>query len=147
MFLVTEAPLDPESAASSVRRDSNGAVVVFLGVVRNESYGKRIRYLEYDAYPEMAEKKMRQLAGEIEEQWGISDVAILHRTGRLEIGETSLVVVLAAPHRKEAFEACHHLVDRIKQVLPVWKKEVAEDGESWVEGWQVEVEEPVSGAG
>ena len=91
-------------------------------------------YLEYDAYPEMAIKKMREVADEVRAKFPVTGVGVLHRTGRLEIGETSLLVAVSSGHRKEAFEACHYAVDRIKQIVPVWKKEVFEGGEEWIEG-------------
>lgn len=136
-FEVTEDPLDPQRLAELVRHDESGAVALFYGVVRNQSRGRRVLYLEYDAYPSMALKKMREVADEARCRWEITDIAINHRTGRLKIGETSLLVAVSAAHRKEAFEACHYAVDRIKEVVPVWKKEVWEGGESWVEGHPV----------
>jgi molybdopterin converting factor subunit 1 len=145
-FRVTEEPLDPQRLVDLVRRDESGAVALFYGVVRNNSRGRRVLYLEYDAYPSMAVKKMRQVAAEVRSRWDITDVAISHRIGRLEIGETSLLVAVSAPHRREAFEACHYAVDRIKEIVPVWKKEVWEGGESWVEGHLVAVE-PASAPG
>ena len=136
-FLVTQEPLDPQGLVKLVRGDESGAVALFYGVVRNHSQGRRVLYLEYDAYPSMAVKKMRQVAEEARSRWSITDMAISHRTGRLEIGETSLLVAVSAPHRREAFEACHFAVDRIKEIVPVWKKEVWEDGQGWVEGHPV----------
>lgn len=133
-FEITEAPLDLRPLVERVRRDESGAVAVFLGVVRDNSDGKRVLHLEYDAYPEMATKVMREIAAEARERWPVTDVAISHRTGRLEIGETSLVVAVSSPHRREAFEACHWLVDRLKEKVPIWKKEVWEGGEVWIEG-------------
>jgi molybdopterin synthase catalytic subunit len=133
-FQVTPEPLDPLRAAALVRRDEAGAVVLFLGVVRDRNLGRRVLYLEYDAYPEMAEQVMRQLAEEAMRRWPVSDVAVLHRTGRLEVGETSLVVAVSSPHRAEAFAAAHWLVDRLKERVPIWKKEVFEGGEEWIEG-------------
>jgi len=133
-FEVTEGPLDPQRLIDRVRRDESGAVAVFLGVVRDNTDGKRVLHLEYDAYPEMATKVMREIADEARQRWPVTDVAIAHRTGRLEIGETSLLVAVSSPHRKEAFEACHWLVDRLKEKAPIWKKEVWEGGEVWIEG-------------
>jgi molybdopterin synthase catalytic subunit len=141
-FQVTREPLDPQRLASLVRRDESGALALFYGVVRNHSQGRRVLYLEYDAYASMAVKKMQQVAEEIRARWDITDVAINHRIGRLEVGETSLLVAVSAPHRREAFEACHYAVDRIKEIVPVWKKEVWEGGESWVEGHPVAAAEP-----
>jgi len=135
LFEIASATLEPQPLIDHVRRDESGAVALFSGVVRNNNLGRRVLYLEYDAYPEMAEKLMRQIAEEIMRRWpAVSDIAVQHRIGRLEIGETSLLVAVSAPHRKEAFEACHALVDRFKEVVPIWKKEVWEDGEEWIEG-------------
>jgi len=131
---ITAAPLAPEPFLEHVRRDDSGAVALFLGVVRDNSHGRRVLYLEYDAYAEMAEGKLREVAEEALARWPITDVAIAHRTGRLEIGETSLLVAVSSPHRHDAFAACHHIVNRIKEVVPVWKKEVWEGGEAWIEG-------------
>lgn len=134
LFEVTAQPLDPQRVVEHVRKDEAGAVVLFYGVVRNENLGRAVDHLEYDAYPEMATKVMRQISEEIAERWPVTDVAMQHRTGRLEIGETSLLIAVSSPHRKEAFEACHALVDRFKEVVPIWKKEVWEGGEEWIEG-------------
>jgi len=134
LFEVTPEPLDPRRLVEHVRKDEAGAVALFYGIVRNNSMGRRVLYLEYDAYPEMATKMMRQIAEEVMARWPVTDIAIQHRTGRLEVGETSLLVAVSAPHRKEAFEACHALVDRFKEVVPIWKKEVWEGGEEWIEG-------------
>ncbi len=134
LISITADPLDPQPFIEHVRRDESGAVALFLGVVRNQNLGRRVLHLEYDAYPQMVEKKLRQIAEEITSRWPISDIAIAHRTGRLEVGETSLVVAVSSPHRREAFEACHHAVNCIKEVAPIWKKEVWEGGEAWIEG-------------
>jgi molybdopterin synthase catalytic subunit len=134
MFEVTSDPLDAAPLVKAVRRDEAGAVALFYGVVRNENQGRSVQYLEYDAYPEMAVRKMREVADEARERFPITGIGVLHRVGRLEIGETSLLVAVSSAHRKEAFEACHYAVDRIKQIVPIWKKEVWEDGSAWVEG-------------
>lgn len=134
MFILTDQVLDPAPLVDYVRRDEAGAVALFYGVVRNENLGRRVLYLEYEAYPGMAEKKMREVADDVCRRFPVAAVGIMHRTGRLEIGETSLLVAVSSPHRREAFEACHYAVDRIKQIVPVWKKEVWEDGSAWVEG-------------
>ncbi|KPJ50976.1 MAG: hypothetical protein AMJ38_01155 [Dehalococcoidia bacterium DG_22] len=134
LIRITADPLDSQPLIEHVRRDESGAVALFLGVVRNNNLGRRVLRLEYDAYPQMAEKKLRQIAEEIMSHWPITDIAIAHRTGRLEIGETSLLVVVSAPHRRETFEACQHAVNRIKEIAPIWKKEVWEGGETWLEG-------------
>jgi molybdopterin synthase catalytic subunit len=143
-FRVTPEPLDPQALTAAVRQDESGAVVLFFGVARNQSDGRGVLALEYDAYPEMAEKKLREVAAEVRARWPLTGIAIAHRTGRLVIGETSLLVAVSASHRAEAFEACHYAVDRIKQVVPIWKKEIWEDGEgAWVPGHAVEVPDAV----
>ena len=132
MIYITQEPLNPEDVTDLVRRNSNGAVVTFLGTTRDASHGRRVLYLEYEAYQPMAEKTLQQIAQEIRERWEIEEMAIAHRVGRLEIGEISLVVALASPHRKEAFEASQYALDRIKAIVPIWKKEVFEGGEAWI---------------
>jgi molybdopterin synthase catalytic subunit len=139
MFAITADPLDPAALVEAVRRDESGAVALFYGVVRNENKGRSVQYLEYDAYPEMAIKKMKEVADEVRARFPVTGVGVLHRIGRLEIGETSLLVAVSSGHRKEAFEACHFAVDRIKEIVPIWKKEVWDDGEEWIEGHVPEV--------
>jgi molybdopterin synthase catalytic subunit len=134
MFEVTPAPLDPERVVNQVRKDEAGAIALFYGIVRDHNMGRHVLYLEYEAYPEMAEKVMRDLAGEVKARFSVTEIAAQHRTGRLEIGETSLLVAVSSPHRAAAFEACHAYVDRLKEAVPVWKKEVFEGGEEWIEG-------------
>ncbi len=134
---ITRDPLDDAAVNALVQAISNpevGGIVTFQGVVRNHARGKRVRYLEYDAYPEMAEQQMAAIAAEVERRWQTDRVALVHRVGRLEIGECSVVVAVACPHRGEAFEACRYAIDTLKANVPIWKKEVAEDGEEWVEG-------------
>ena len=143
-FAVTSEPLDPNEVLAAVRKDESGAVVLFHGVARNNSDGRRVIALEYDAYPSLAEKKLREVAGEVRRRWPVTAIAVLHRTGRLAIGETSLLFAVSSAHRQEAFEACHYAVDRIKQIVPVWKKEIWEDGTGeWVPGYPVDVQERV----
>ena len=138
MFAVTHAVLDPVALSAAVSRPEAGAVVLFSGIVRDNNLGRRVEHLEYDAYPPLAERTLADIAEEVRASWNLTEVAIHHRIGRLEIGEASLLVAVSAPHRAEAFEACHHCVDRVKQIVPVWKKEVWEGGESWIEGTPVE---------
>lgn len=133
-FEVTDQPLEPDRLVDTVSSPGAGAVLLFYGVVRDNNLGRRVDHLEYDAYPEMATRVMEQIAGEAREKWDLTDIAVHHRTGRLEIGETSLLVAIASAHRREAFEAGLWLVDRFKEVVPVWKKEVFEGGEEWIEG-------------
>ncbi len=134
LIRVTPEQLDPQDAIDAVRRDEAGAVDLFLGVVRNENKGRAVDHLVYDAYPSMAEKTMRALAEEAVERFALTDSAVFHRTGRLEIGETSLLVAVSASHRAATFEAGHWLVNEVKRRVPVWKKEVWADGEEWIEG-------------
>ena len=133
MIEITHEPLDPEAITARVTKDTNGAVVTFLGTTRSLTGGRKVLHLEYEAYRPMADAKLAEIVNEIRDRWAIEDVAIAHRLGRLEIGETSLVIAAASPHRKEAFAACQYGVDRIKQVVPIWKKEFFEGGEAWVE--------------
>lgn len=134
LIRVTPDELDTAEAIQAVGSPAAGAINVFLGVVRDNNLGRKVQYLEYDAYPSMAERVMRQLAEEAKEQFALEDCAVLHRTGRLEIGEASLLIAVSCGHRAESFEAGHWLVNEIKKKVPVWKKEVWEDGEAWVEG-------------
>ena len=129
---ITHAPLCPDAVAARVRRDSNGAVVTFLGATRDSTADRRVLRLEYEAYRPMADNQLALIAAEIADRWGIQDVAIAHRLGRLEIGDISLIVAIASPHRAPAFEACAYAIDRIKQIVPIWKKEFFEGGEVWV---------------
>jgi molybdopterin synthase catalytic subunit len=134
LFRVTEDPLDANEAIAAVADPAAGAIDIFLGVVRNENKGRAVQYLEYEAYPEMAERVMREIANEAKERFELLDCAVMHRTGRLEIGETSLVVALSSAHRAASFEGGRWFVDEIKKRVPVWKKEVWTDGEEWIEG-------------
>ena len=138
MFDLTEDPLDPGPVIEDVRHPGSGAVVVFLGIVRDEDQGRRVRHLEYDAYHSMAEKEIRKVAEEVLARWPATRIAMRHRFGRLAVGETALVVAVSAPHRGDAFEACRYAIDRIKEIVPIWKKEVWEDGEAWLEGHPVQ---------
>lgn len=134
LIRVTDEVLKPEEAIAAVESPEAGAINVFLGVVRNNNLGRQVQYLEYDAYPSMAEKVMREIASEAKERFELEDVAVLHRTGRLEIGEASLLIAVSCGHRAKSFEGGHWLVNEIKKRVPVWKKEVWSDGESWIEG-------------
>ncbi len=126
MLEVTESPILPEILISRVKKEAYGAVVTYVGIVREEySEGKRIRYLEFDANKEEVKKGLRKIADEIGDRWELEDVAICHRVGRLEVGEIVLVIAVAAPHRREAFEACQYAVDRFKQMVSnreVWEE-------------------------
>lgn len=143
LIQLTEAVLDPAPLVAAVRTDASGAVTLFYGVVRDHNEGRQVLYLEYDAYRELAERQLRLVAEELRERFSIDDVAIAHRFGRLEIGETSLLVAVSSAHRAEAFAACQAAVDRIKQTVPIWKKEHWADGSVWLDGTPVE---PASGS-
>ena len=132
MIAITANPLDQERITAKLRKDTNGAVVTFLGTTRVFSEGKRVVKLEYEAYEEMALKKLEEIRQEMQAEFGIEDIAISHRIGPVDIGQISLVVAVASPHRKEAFLACHKIVDRVKEIVPIWKKEIFEDGARWV---------------
>lgn len=132
MIEITYQPLDPDRITAEVRQDTNGAVVTFLGTTRDYSEGKRVVKLEYEAYEDMALKKLEEIRQEMRAEFEVEDIAIAHRIGPVDIGQISLVVAVASPHRKEAFFACHQVVDRIKEIVPIWKKEVFEDGSRWV---------------
>ncbi len=130
---ITHEPLDPEAITARVRKPSNGAVLTFLGTTRAQTADREVLHLEYEAYEPMARDKLSEIASEMRERWDVEDVAISHRLGRLEIEDISLVVAVASPHRKDAFEASQYSVDRIKEVVPIWKKEYFEGGEVWIE--------------
>jgi molybdopterin synthase catalytic subunit len=116
-----------------VKRPTDGAVVTFDGIVRNNFEGRAVRYLEYEAYAEMAERKLAEIGEDVRRKFPIGEIAMVHRIGRLEIGESSIVIAVAAPHRHAAFEACAYAMDRVKEEVPVWKKEFFADGEDhWV---------------
>jgi molybdopterin synthase catalytic subunit len=122
MFDLTDEPLDPNAVMERVRHPGSGAIVVFLGIVRDEDQGRKVQYLEYDAYRPMAEKEMRKIGKEALTRWPAARVAMRHRFGRLEVGETALVIAVSAPHRADAFEACRYAIDRIKETFRSGKK-------------------------
>jgi len=135
-FRLTQDAIGVDEIVSSVVRPAMGAVAVFVGVVRNSADGKPVSALEYEAYEEMAIAKMRQIAEEARARWPqIGDVAIVQRVGHLEVGQLAVVIAVASPHRQEGcFEACRYAIDRLKQIVPIWKKEIGPLGEEWVEG-------------
>lgn len=132
LFRVQDAPLSLQEVVDAVSRVSQGGLVTFTGVVRDHSKGKKVTRLEYEAYAPMAEKKLAEIAAEARTQWPGTEVAVVHRVGVLAPGELAVVIAVSAPHRKEAFRACEHVIDRLKEDVPIWKKEFAEDGEVWV---------------
>jgi molybdopterin synthase catalytic subunit len=131
-FWLTNDRLDLGAVARLVEEPGCGAVVTFVGNVRRDNEGRDVDYLEYEAYPGMAEAKMAEIGAEIGQRWGLSQVAIVHRLGRCEVGEASIVIAVASPHRREAFEACHYAIDRVKEIVPIWKREVWKDGAVWI---------------
>ena len=133
-FAITRDPIDSLALAGRMQRDDDGAVVTFEGVTRNNTKGRATRYLEYECYEAMAIKTMAQIGCEIAHALPIGRIGMIHRLGRLEIGEASVVVVAAAPHRKAAFEAALEGINRLKRLVPIWKKEYFADGEVWVDG-------------
>ncbi len=131
-FRVTEQPVSLAAVVDEVTDESAGAVATFLGTVRRESRGRTVLYLEYEAYPEMAEDVMTQLAAELEQRYDLWAVAIHHRVGRVEIGEASVAIAVSAPHRQDALAACRDAIDTLKEHVPLWKKEIYEGGEEWI---------------
>jgi molybdopterin synthase catalytic subunit len=132
LFEITDQELSVDQVVGRLADPVIGAVIAFVGVVRGQTEGREVLYLEYEAYPDMAEATLRQIGDEIRERWRtIHEVAIVHRVGRLEIGETSVVIALSAAHRLEVFDAVHFAIDRLKEIAPIWKKEVWADGAKW----------------
>ena len=131
-FRFTEEPLSLAAVVDEVADESAGAVATFLGTVRRESRGRTVLYLEYEAYAEMAEDVMAQLAAELEQRYDLWAVAIHHRVGRVEIGEASVAIAVSAPHRQDALAACKDAIDTLKEQVPLWKKEFYEGGEDWI---------------
>ena len=137
MAAIVRGILDVPSLVQKVASKSDGAVVTFAGVVRDNNRGKKVVFMEYEAYDPMAVKMMERIETEIRDTWGLHNAAIHHRVGRLNVGESSVLIVVGAPHRDEAFAACKYAIDRLKKFVPIWKKEVYEDGEYWIESGTV----------
>jgi len=131
---LVRAPISTQQFASSIKAGEDGATIAFEGIVRNHSRGRRTLYLDYEAYEAMALNEMAKLARSALERFAIRDVRLVHRLGRLGIGETSVLIVVAAAHRAAAFEACRWLIDTLKKTVPIWKKEYFEDGAVWADG-------------
>ena len=134
IFEITREPIQIDDFRARLLEGDSGALVIFDGVVRNNTKGRRTRYLEYEGYDAMALKTMAQIGREVREKWAINRLGIIHRLGKLEISESSVVIIVTSAHRRIAFEACQFAIDRLKQIVPIWKKEFFEDGEVWVEG-------------
>jgi molybdopterin synthase catalytic subunit len=131
---ITDGVIPSAEIVAEMKAGADGAVCVFDGIVRDNSRGRKTLYLDYEAYREMALEQMRGLAGEAVTKFGVRDVALVHRLGRLTVGETSVLVVVASAHRGAAFEACRWLIDTLKKTVPIWKKEQFVDGASWADG-------------
>jgi molybdopterin synthase catalytic subunit len=137
LLAIGPAPLALEALVSAVAAESDGvdgAIVTFLGLVRNHNQGRRVLYLEYEAYEPLALKAFARISGEAHETWKGVRLALHHRTGRLEIGEASVAIVAASPHRGDAYAACRYVIERVKQIAPVWKREYFDGGDVWIEG-------------
>ncbi len=144
MFAIGEGPIDVAALISAAQRPECGAISTFVGTTRvDESEGASVEYLEYEAYRPMADRKLEEIGAEIERRWDVREVSVVHRLGRVEPGEASVAIVVAAPRRGAAFEASRYAIERIKEIVPIWKREVWSDGYIWV-GSQVGTREPAN---
>lgn len=134
LLLLVRDPIDHEALVEHVREPQDGAVVTFDGCVRNHSHGRRTLYLDYEGYETMALGKIREIAEQVHQKFAIHRVAMAHRLGRLEIGETSVFIAISSEHRPAAFEACRYAIDTLKKTVPIWKKEYFADGAVWADG-------------
>jgi molybdopterin synthase catalytic subunit len=132
MIALTDQKINTDEVIAAVQADGAGAINVFIGTVRNKTQAKSVVRLEFEAYESMALKKMQELADQASARWPVQKVAIVHRTGILPIGEAAVVIAVSTPHRKASFEACEFIIDTLKEIVPIWKKEIFEDGEVWV---------------
>jgi molybdopterin synthase catalytic subunit len=132
MIEITGQPIDMMKIVRAASSDAAGAINTFTGTVRNETKGKRVVRLEYEAYEPMAIREIKKIADEACAKWKICQVAVSHRTGTLYPGDMAVVIAVSAPHRQEGFDACEFIIDRLKQTVPIWKREIFEDGEEWV---------------
>lgn len=129
---LTDEPLQVQECVDFVASHSAGAIDVFIGTVRNKTKGKAVLHLEFEAYKPMAISEMRKIAEKAQNQWPVEKIAFHHRVGHLDLGEIAVVIAVSTPHRKASFEACQFAIDTLKQTVPIWKKEIFEDGEVWV---------------
>ncbi len=132
MYQIVSGPIDSAAVTAAVTRPDTGATVTFVGTTRDHNEGRRVIRLEYEAYPEMALTEMRKIGDTVTHRWAVEQVAIVHRIGVVPLGEASVVIAVSAGHRQAAFEACHFAIDRLKEVVPIWKKEHFEGGEIWI---------------
>jgi molybdopterin synthase catalytic subunit len=131
MIKIVRAPIDIDETLLSVKSPEAGAIDIFIGTTRNHSDGKEVLALEYEAYEPMALRLMEGIVAEVRRRWSIIRIAIVHRVGKVEIGEASVIIAVSAAHRQEAFEACRYAIDALKRDVPIWKREVFKDGEAW----------------
>src|SRR6476659_3450360 len=131
---VTSEPLDTDALVTLVDAEGDGAVVTFAGLVRNHNQGRRVQFLEYEAYEPLAVRALQRIVDEARDLWPGARVAVHHRLGRLEIGQASIVIAAASAHRADAFAACRYTIERVKQIVPIWKREYFDGGETWIEG-------------
>ena len=134
LYRITRDLIDAQRISRQMLCAEDGAICIFEGVVRNNSKGKRTLHLVYEAYETMALKKLEEIGIFVRQAWDIDSIAMIHRLGHLNIGETSVAVIITSAHRRASFDACHYAIDKLKKVVPIWKKEFFEDGEVWVEG-------------
>jgi molybdopterin synthase catalytic subunit len=136
---ISRGTIDPFAVVEEVLDDSAGGTVVFIGTIRNRSEGKKVKDVEYQVYREMAEMRMKEIEAEVRKRWPVKKIRMVHREGRLPVGEVSVVVAVSSEHRAEAFEACRYAIDRIKGALPLWKREGSTGGKKkWVDGTPIE---------
>lgn len=145
IFQIVRDPISPREIVESLKAPEDGALVVFDGFVRNSFKGRQTLYLEYEAYESMAYSKMREIGAEIHAKFQVHRLAMVHRLGRLEIGETSVLIAVSSPHRAAAFDACRYAIDTLKRTVPIWKKEYFVGGSVWAEGEGTPPGKPISG--
>jgi molybdopterin synthase catalytic subunit len=136
LLAVVRTPLEMNALVAAVNDGTGGqgAIVTFLGLVRNHNVGRRVHYLEYEAFEPLAVNAFGRIAGEVRERWPGAALALHHRIGRLEVGEASVAIAAASPHRRDAYAACRYAIERVKQIAPIWKREFFEGGDVWIEG-------------
>ena len=140
---ISQKPIDPTKALASVMDDDAGGIVLFVGTVRNQTDGRRVKGLEYQVYRKMAQREIAKLEEEIRRRWQVKSITLVHREGKLKVGDVSVVVAVSAPHRGEAFEAARYAIDRIKDSLPIWKREKFKGGRyAWVKGTPIQSHSP-----
>lgn len=132
MYRLSTHPIDPSELVAEVSDPAAGGIATFLGITRNHNEGRTVTLLEYEAYPGMAEHEMERIGREAARLWSIHKIAVVHRTGPVPVGEASVAIAVSAAHRREAFAACQFVIDRVKETVPIWKKEYFEGGDTWI---------------